>query len=131
MNSPDRVSEGCLEAAHHMKEKREINTAVFRLTAGVLVPEAEANWTHEEVIQHLPRTEPRLLLHELSFAAPDGARRHEQLLIFWAPPGTSAQEDVYTAAYSTLKDLLPEVRVHLTARSSEHLAHRRLVALAG
>lgn len=131
MNSSILVSEGCLEAARHVKEKRDSNTAVFRLAEGVLVPETEANWTHDELIRYLPQAELRLVLHELSFASHDGARRHEQLLIFWAPPGAGSGEDVYAAAYAALKNLLPDVRVHLTARSSEHLAHQRLVALAG
>ncbi|MEU3727211.1 cofilin family protein [Streptomyces sp. NPDC031705] len=131
MSSPVLVSEECLEALHHVKEKREVNTAVLRLAGGALVPEAVANWTHEELIQCLPLTEPRLVVHELAFATPGGARRNEPLLIFWMPSDAVGQEVDYTAAYTALRELLTDVHVHLTARRPDQLAYRRLVALAG
>ncbi|RST09028.1 hypothetical protein EF910_02135 [Streptomyces sp. WAC07149] len=58
--------------------------------------------------------------------------RHEPLLILWMPPHPSnTREEAYTAAYSTLKEALTDVRVHLTARHHDQLAYLRLVHLAG
>ncbi|WP_374772166.1 cofilin family protein [Streptomyces sp. NBC_01310] len=98
-----------------MKEQWEINSVILRYAGaqGVLVPEAEGNLTHAELVQSLPADEPRLIVHELAFASPEGTRRHTQLLI------------------TALREFLPDVHVHLTARRTDRLAYRRLVALAG
>ncbi|MFF8266799.1 hypothetical protein ACF059_05340 [Streptomyces sp. NPDC016562] len=127
------LSEGCLDALQHLKETREVNTVILRLgdAPDVVEKEVEGNLTHEELIQALPGDQARLVVHELSFAAPDGARRHEQLLILWMPAAAGEQEEAYTAGYTALKEHLVEVRVHLTARQADQLAYRRLVALAG
>lgn len=133
MSSPTGLSEGSVAAVQHLRELREINTVVLRHTdpPDALVPELEANLTHDELVQGLPSDEPRLVLHELSFASPEGTRRNELLLIFWVPPAAGDQEETYAAGYSTLKEYLADVHVHLTARRADQLAYRRLVALAG
>ncbi|MFG2715451.1 cofilin family protein [Streptomyces goshikiensis] len=115
-----------------MREQREINTVILRYAGaqGALVPEIEGNLTHDELVQSLPAGEPRLVLHELAFASPEGTRRHTQLLIFWMPPDASEQEKAYTDGFTALKEFLPDVHVHLTARRTDQLAYRRLVALA-
>ena len=132
-SSPIAFSEGCLDGLHHLRETREINTVILRFadTPGVLVVEVEGNLTHEELVSALPPDEARLVVHELSFAPPEGARRREQLLVLWVPAGAGAQEEAYTAGYAALKDHLPDVRVHLTARRTHQLEYRRLVVLAG
>ncbi|MGW6577480.1 cofilin family protein, partial [Streptomyces sp. NPDC054945] len=112
-----------------------INTVVLRRTdpGNALVLEVEANLTHEELLQALPLEEPRLVVHELSFASQDGARRHERLLILWQPTAAegSGPEAGYAAAYSSLMEFLADVHVHLTAERTDQLAYRRLVALVG
>ncbi|MBT2543451.1 hypothetical protein J7E99_22800 [Streptomyces sp. ISL-44] len=131
MSSRVSLSERAVEALRHMKETREINTVVLRRAdlAGALVVDVEANLTHEELLQALPVGEPRLVVHELSFASREGARRHEQLLILWQPTAAGgAQRDSYTAAYAFLTDCLADVRVHLTAERPEQLEYRKLVA---
>ncbi|AQT70709.1 MULTISPECIES: cofilin family protein [Streptomyces] len=133
MRSPVRLSEGLLAALRHLRERREINTVTLRYAdaPAVLVPEAEGNLTHEELVQALPADEARLVVHELAFASPEGTRRHTWLLILWMPSAAGAQEQSYTAGFTALKEHLPDVRVHLTARRADQLAYRRLVALAG
>ncbi|MFD5489360.1 MULTISPECIES: cofilin family protein [Streptomyces] len=133
MSSPIGLSEGGVAAIQHLRELREINTVVLRYAdpPDGLVPELEANLTHDELVQGLPSDEPRLVLHELSFASPEGTRRNELLLVFWMPPAAGEREETYTAGYSALKEYLADVHVHLTARRADQLAYRRLVALAG
>ncbi|MFI8278082.1 cofilin family protein [Streptomyces sp. NPDC085929] len=133
MSSPTGLSEGSLAALQHMREQREINTVVLRYAEaqGVLVPETEGNLTHDELVESLPADEPRLVVHELAFASPEGTRRHEQLLIFWMPPDAGEEEQAYTDGFTAVKELLPDVHVHLTARRASQLEHRKLVALAG
>ncbi|MFC9294592.1 hypothetical protein ACFTWH_13440 [Streptomyces sp. NPDC057011] len=133
MSSPVGLSEGTLEALHHLKETREINTVILRYEdpPGALVPEVEGNLSHEELVQALPAEEARLVVHELFFATREGARRHEHLLVLWMPADAGGQEEVYTEAYTVLKEYLPDVHVHLTARRTGQLEYRRLVALAG
>ncbi|MFD9412073.1 cofilin family protein [Streptomyces sp. NPDC059989] len=133
MSSPIGLSEGSLDALHHLREKREINTVTLRYAdvPGVLVPDVEGNLTPEELVQALPADAPRLVVHELSFASPEGMRRNAQLLIFWMPPNAAEQEETYTAGYTALKEYLGDVHVHLTARRADQLEYRRLVALAG
>ncbi|MEV7584573.1 cofilin family protein [Streptomyces erythrochromogenes] len=133
MSSAIGLSEGSLAAVHHLREQREVNTVVLRLAdpPDSLVPELEGNLTHDELVQGMPPHEPRLVVHELSFASPEGTRRNELLLILWMPPAAEEQEEAYTAGYAALKEHLADVRVHLTARRADQLAYRRLVALAG
>ncbi|MFE6847713.1 hypothetical protein [Streptomyces sp. NPDC057686] len=132
MSSPIGLSEDCLVAFHHLRETREINTVILRIAdPGVLVPVSEGNLTHDELVQALPADEARLVVHELSFATPEGDRRNEHLLVFWMPAGADRQEEAYTAGYSILKEYLADVHVHLTARRADQLEYRRLVALAG
>ncbi|MFE2323788.1 hypothetical protein ACFXD5_07675 [Streptomyces sp. NPDC059385] len=134
MTSPVVLSEGCREALLHLRETREINTVILRFadTPGVLVVEVEGNLTHEELVAALSADAARLVVHELSFATPEGSRRHAQLLVLWMPTAADAQEDAaYTAGYTALKEYLLDVHVHLTARRTDQLEYRRLVALAG
>lgn len=134
MSSPIGLSEGCLLALQHLRETREINTVILRLdeSPGVLMleVEVEGNLTHDELVSALLADEARLVVHELSFASPDGARRHEQLLVFWMPGGAVEHEEAYADGYTALKEYLLDVRVHLTARQADQLAYERLVALA-
>ncbi len=82
-------------------------------------------------MQSLPADEPRLVVHELAFASPEGTRRHAHLLIFWMPADSSEQETAYTDGFTSLREFLPDVHVHLTARRTDQRAYRRLVALVG
>ncbi|MEU9109145.1 cofilin family protein [Streptomyces xanthophaeus] len=133
MSSPIALSESALAALHHLREKREINTVTLRYAdvPDVLVADVEGNLTHDELVRALPADEPRLVVHELSFASPEGTRRNAQLLIFWMPPDAGEQEETYTDGYSALKEYLADVHVHLTARRADQLAYRRLINLAG
>ncbi|THA74137.1 cofilin family protein [Streptomyces sp. A0592] len=133
MSSPITLSESSLVALHHLRERREINTVALRYAEvpGVLGAEVEANLTHDELVQALPADEPRLVVHRLSFASPEGTRRSALLLIFWMPPDAREQEEAYTCGYNALKEYLADVHIHLTARRPAQLAYRRLVALAG
>ncbi|MFC9585022.1 cofilin family protein [Streptomyces yangpuensis] len=134
MSSPIGLSEDGLAAVRHLRELREINTVVLRRADSpdaALVPELEGNLTHDELVQALPSDEPRLVVHELSFASPQGTRRNELLLVFWMPPTAGELEEAYAAGFSALKEQLSDIHVHLTARRADQLAYRRLVALAG
>ncbi|MET9962797.1 cofilin family protein [Streptomyces sp. NPDC006326] len=133
MSSPVGLSEACRDALHHVKETREVNTVILRYgdAPGVLVPEVEANLTHDELIQALPADAPRLVVHELSFATHEGARRHERLLIWWMPPAAGGQEATYAAGYAALEEFLSDVHVRLRATGTDQLDYQRLVALAG
>ncbi|MFE6847256.1 cofilin family protein [Streptomyces sp. NPDC057686] len=133
MSSPAGFSESSLGALHRLRERREINTVILRYVdvPGVLVADIEGNLTHDELVEALPSDEPRLVVHELSFASPEGMRKNVPLLIFWMPPDAGGQEETYMAVYAALKEFLAEVHVHLTARRPEQLEYRRLVALAG
>ncbi|MFD6917271.1 cofilin family protein [Streptomyces virginiae] len=119
------------EALQHVRDRRDVNTAIFRCTRapGSLVLEREGNLTHDELVQALPPDGARLAVYELAFATPEGSRRHETLLILWMPSSADAQE-AWTAAYEMMKEVLPNSQIHLTARRAEHLEYRRLVALA-
>ncbi|MBT2451412.1 hypothetical protein J7F03_30975 [Streptomyces sp. ISL-43] len=133
MSRPISLSEGCLDALQHWREAREVNTVIFRFAdpPGELVPEVEGNLTHDELVQALPADEARLVVYEVPFATPEGARRHQQLLIFWTPPGAGGHEEAYTAGYTALKEHLADVHIHVTARQTDHLEYQRLVGLDG
>ncbi|MEU9305545.1 hypothetical protein [Streptomyces sp. NPDC048269] len=131
-SSTDLSPEG-VDALRHLRDRREVNTVILRCTGSPcgLVVELEGNLTHDELLQALPPDEARLVVHELYFATREGMRRHEPLLILWVPSGGDWQEESYTAGYTDLKEFLTDVHVHLTARRTDQLDYRRLVALAG
>ncbi|WP_405546481.1 cofilin family protein (plasmid) [Streptomyces goshikiensis] len=132
MSSPISLTEDCRDALNHLRQTREINTVILRFDLdGVLTLELEGNLTHDELVTALPADQARLIVHELSFATPEGARRHEMLLALWMPADTEAQEETYTVGYTLVKEYLPDVHVHLTARRQDQLEYQRLVALAG
>ncbi|MFJ9643604.1 cofilin family protein [Streptomyces sp. NPDC004244] len=133
MSSPVGFSEGSLDAFQHMQDRREINTVILRYAAAsdVLVAEVEGNLTHEELLGALPANEPRLVVYELSFASPDGARKNEKMLIFWDPPGALGRKQPYADGYAALLQLLDTAHVHLKATQTAQLEHARLVTLAG
>ncbi|MFD9726158.1 hypothetical protein [Streptomyces sp. NPDC059072] len=97
----------------------------------LVVEVVEGNLTHDELIGALPADHARLVVHELAFATAEGTRRHEHLLVLWMPAVAGPQEEAYMAGCTALKEYLPDVRVHLTARRTDRLEYRRLVALAG
>ncbi|WCD83694.1 hypothetical protein KPP03845_100013 [Streptomyces xanthophaeus] len=130
MNSPVHVAASCPEAFRRVVKQRDVNTAVFGLVGGVLGVAAEANWTPEEMIARLPADQARLLAHEVPFATHAGARRRAHLLIWWMPAAAHGHEAAYGSAFEVLRELCGGP-VHLIARTSEHLAYPRLVALAG
>ncbi|MFE5538527.1 hypothetical protein ACFQ78_22625 [Streptomyces sp. NPDC056519] len=135
MSAPDGLPNECVDALHRLRGTRETNTVIldYGHATGVLglQVQVQGNLTHDELVRALPVHEARLVVHELRFADPDGARRNEHVLILWMPAAAAGQEAPYTAGYRALKDFLTGVHVHLTARRVEHLAYRRLVALAG
>ncbi|MFK0047471.1 hypothetical protein ACIQU4_25825 [Streptomyces sp. NPDC090741] len=133
MSAPAGLFPECVDALRRLKETRETNTVIlhYRRAPGVLEAKAEANLTHDELIAALPADAAPLVVHELCFAGPDGARRREQLLILWMPRANGwGQEATYTAGFAALKAFLADVRVHLTPRRTDELEYRRLVALA-
>ncbi|OKK15996.1 hypothetical protein AMK16_24960 [Streptomyces sp. CB00455] len=133
MSSPIGLSEEGAGALQRLKDRREVNTVILRHadTPRVLAVELEGNLTHDELLEALPPDEPRLIVHELSFATREGMRRHERLLILWVPPAADGQEEPYTLGFRDLKAFLTGVHVHHTAKAKEELAYRRLVALTG
>ncbi|MEU6867698.1 cofilin family protein [Streptomyces sp. NPDC046876] len=132
MSSPSVFSEDSLQAFRHLSERRDVNTVILHRqgAAGSLAVEVEANLTHEELLEALPADEPRLVVHELAFATPDGTRRNEQLLIFWDPVGAMGREQAYAAAFTALQTLLEASRVQLKVRQADELEYRKLAALA-
>ncbi|MFD3808692.1 hypothetical protein ACFWSF_14820 [Streptomyces sp. NPDC058611] len=133
MSSPTGLSPQGLQALQHVKDRRDVNTVIFRFaqTPCDLVVELEGNLTHDELLHALPPDAARLVVHELAFATREGARRHETLLILWVPAGAAGQEELCTVGCTALKEHLPDVRVHLTARQAGQLEYGMLVALVG
>ncbi len=132
MSSTIALSEEAVDALQRLRERREVNTVVLRRTeSGLLGLESEGNLTHDELVESLPPDGARLVVHELSFATPEGKRKQERLLIFWMPSPAGEQEESYAPAFTALREFLTNVHVHLTARRKLQLEYRRLVALVG
>lgn len=130
MSNPSGLSPEAVEAFYRLKGQRDVNTLILHC-----VPESqtlsfhlEGNLTHDELLQALPPGEACLVVHELSFASREGSRRHETLLILWAPSGADEQ-DSWTAAYTALKESLTGTCIPVIASQKNQLDYRRLVAL--
>ncbi len=96
-----------------------------------MVVESESNLTHEELLTSLPVDEPRFVLYDLHFAASDGARRQELVMILWIPDGAlQAQKLAYSSAYRVLRDLLDGIQVDVRATTLSDLAHDELASQA-
>lgn len=131
MSDPIGLPPACVDALQRLRDRRDVNTVILRCAQQpqALAVELEGNLTHEELLASLPPDAARLVVHELAFASRAGTRRHETLLILWAPGETPEQDDACAAGYAALKEALTDTRVHLIARRRDELDHRRLVAL--
>ncbi|MFD6874627.1 MULTISPECIES: hypothetical protein [unclassified Streptomyces] len=131
-NKTPSLSADGLQALRRLETTREVTTVILRLTRpGGLVLEKEGNLTHDELLRALPPDEMRLVVHELAFATREGARRHQRMVILWAPPAAAAQEQSYNETFAELKRFLTGAPVHLRAGRTDQLKYSELVALAG
>lgn len=127
------VDDSCLSAFQELRSKRELNTVVYRLNESLdtLVLESEANLTHDEMLESLPAKEPRFVVYSLHFAASDGSRRSDLVLIFWIPEGAqAAHKAAYSSVYGVLRDLLDGVQVDVRATALSDLDYHELVSQA-
>ncbi|MFD3762756.1 hypothetical protein [Streptomyces sp. NPDC058622] len=133
MSHPTGLSPEAVDALHRLKDQRDVNTVILHCAPAPHALEVElvGNLTHEELLQALPQEAERLVVHELAFATREGSRRHETVLILWAPAEAGGQEEPCTEGYTALKEFLTDTRMHLTAGQKDQLDYRRLVALNG
>ncbi|MEJ8646387.1 actin depolymerization factor/cofilin-like domain-containing protein [Streptomyces sp. MS1.HAVA.3] len=134
MSSPGiTVDDSCLGALQELKSRREINTVVYRLDEPLttVVVESKSNLTHEEMLEALPANEPRFVLYDLHFAAADGARRRDLVMIFWIPDGAlPAHKLAYSSAHRVLRDVLDGIQVDVRATTLSALAYDELASQA-
>ncbi|MFF4324453.1 hypothetical protein [Streptomyces sp. NPDC001568] len=133
VNTPIELPPAGVEALTHLRGRREVNTVIFRCPerSSPLTLVLKGNLTHDELLQTLSADATRLIVHELAFATREGARRHETLLILWAPSEVAEQHEGCVAGYMALKEFLSDVRVHLIARRKDQLDYQRMVDLIG
>ncbi|MFE6834832.1 actin-binding ADF family protein [Streptomyces sp. NPDC057705] len=127
------VDDSCLSALQELKSRREINTVVYRLNESLdtVVVESRANLTHEEMLESLPAGEPRFVVYDLHFAASDGARRSDLVMILWMPEGAPAAHKLaYSSAHRVLQDLLDGIQVTVRATTVSDLAYNELASQA-
>lgn len=127
------MDDSCLGALQELKGRREINTVVYRLNEPLdtVVVESQANFTHEEMLESLPADEPRFVVYDLHFAAPDGSRRNDLVLILWMPDGAPpAHKLAYSSAYRLLQGLLDGIQVTVLATNVSDLAYNELASQA-
>ncbi|MEU9084053.1 actin depolymerization factor/cofilin-like domain-containing protein [Streptomyces sp. NPDC048357] len=127
------VDDSCLSALQELKSKREINTVVYRLNESLatVVVESQGNLTHEEMLAALPADEPRFVVYDLHFAASDGARRSDLVMIFWIPDGAlPAHKLAYSSADRVVQDLFDGIQVTVRATNLSHLAYNELASQA-
>ncbi|MDX3537046.1 actin depolymerization factor/cofilin-like domain-containing protein [Streptomyces sp. MB09-01] len=127
------VDDSCLSALQELKSKREINTVVYRLNEllDTVVVESQGNLTHEEMQESLPADEPRFVVYDLHYAASDGARRNDLVMILWMPDGApSAHKLAYSSAHRVLQDLLDGIQVTVRATTVSDLAYNELASQA-
>ncbi|WP_404962296.1 actin-binding ADF family protein [Streptomyces sp. 147326] len=130
---PITVDDSCLSALQELKSKREINTVFYRLNEPLdtVVVESQANLTHEEMLESLPADEPRLVVYDLHFAASDGARRSDLVMILWMPDAApSAHKLAYSSAHRVLQEVLDGIQVTVRATTVSDLAYNELASQA-
>ncbi|MEU9304787.1 hypothetical protein [Streptomyces sp. NPDC048269] len=133
MSSGISVEESCVAAFRELTGHRDVNTVIYRLSADLasIVPEFEGNLTHDELLEALPTGEPRLVAYELAFAAADGARRHEIVLISWSPEGTDIeQRTVLASGYRALRSTLDRIDLCVQATGLADVQYDELVSRA-
>ncbi|MFG2982275.1 actin-binding ADF family protein [Streptomyces sp. NPDC048258] len=133
MSSGISVEESCVAAFRELTGNRDVNTVIYRLSDDLasVVPEFEGNLTHDELLEALPAGEPRLVAYELAFAAADGARRNEIVLISWSPEGTAAeQRTVLASGCQALRDALDRINLCVQATGLADVQYDELVSRA-
>ncbi|MEU0033586.1 actin depolymerization factor/cofilin-like domain-containing protein [Streptomyces sp. NPDC006333] len=127
------VDESCISAFQELKGRRDINTVIYRLSDDLttVIFDAKGNLTHDELLKALPADEPRYAVHDLLFASSDGARQEKTVLISWCPARTTAGEKTaHSSGYSSLRNLLEGVQVHVPATDLSDVEYRALVSRA-
>ncbi|MBT2470632.1 hypothetical protein J7E97_22880 [Streptomyces sp. ISL-66] len=133
MSSGIDVDSSSVRAFLELKSRREVNTVIYLIddTSDAVVPGLHGNLTLDELQQALPADEPRLIVYDLTFAAADGARRKEIVLIEWMPGAAVPRaRAAYAAASTALRGTLDEIHVRIPATELSELEYRHLVARA-
>ncbi|MFF1411267.1 hypothetical protein ACFVX6_16005 [Streptomyces sp. NPDC058289] len=127
------VDDRCIGAFRELKEKRDVNTVIYRLadSADSLVVEGQGNLTHDELLLALPADQPRLVLYDLPFASEDGTRQNRIVSICWLPASATPQDEpACSQAQTALADAVDGDLMAITATALSDLAYPRLVAQA-
>ncbi|MFD3760923.1 actin-binding ADF family protein [Streptomyces sp. NPDC058622] len=132
MSSGTTVEDSVLQAFQELKAKRTVNTVVYRLSddLSTIIPDTKGTWTHDELLEQLPKDEPRFVVHDLAFTA--GARQRSKItLISWCPEGTNIKPRmVHSSSYSILKNTLDGVHLYVHATDLSDLEYDELVSRA-
>ncbi|MFD3788749.1 actin-binding ADF family protein [Streptomyces cyaneofuscatus] len=133
MSSGVAVEDSVVKAFQELKT-RKVNTVFYRLSddLSTIVPDYKGKLTYDEMLDQLPRGEPRFVVYDLEFSKGEGeGKRSKITLISWCPEGTPVkQRMVYSSSYNTLKNMLDSVQVYVQATDLSDMEYEELVSRA-
>ncbi|MEU9110116.1 actin depolymerization factor/cofilin-like domain-containing protein [Streptomyces xanthophaeus] len=133
MSSGVAVEDSVVKAFQELKT-RKVNTVFYRLSDdfSTIVPDYQGTLTYDEMLDQLPRDEPRFVVYDLEFSKSDGdGKRSKITLISWSPEGVKVkQRMVHSSSYNTLKNTLDGVQVYVQASDLSDMDYAELVSRA-
>ncbi|MEU3262408.1 actin-binding ADF family protein [Streptomyces bacillaris] len=133
MSSGTAVEDSVVQAFQELKTKRTVNTIFYRLSddLSTIVPDTKGTWTHDELLDKLPKDEPRFVVYDLAFTKVGEGVRNRVTLISWCPEGTKIkQRMVHSSSYGTLKNTLDGIQVYIQATDLSDVEYDELVSRA-
>ncbi|MFB6580511.1 actin-binding ADF family protein [Streptomyces sp. NPDC056402] len=133
MSSGTQVEDSVIDAFKELKTKKT-NTVFYRLSddLSTIVPDYQGKLTHDELLEKLPRNEPRYVVYDLTYSKGEGeVQRGKIVLISWCPEGTKTQQRmVHSSSYNTLRSTLDGVHMYVQASDLSDVEYDELVARA-
>ncbi|WP_331751090.1 actin depolymerization factor/cofilin-like domain-containing protein (plasmid) [Streptomyces globisporus] len=130
MSSGTAVEDSVVQEFQELKTKKTVNTVFYRLSDDLttIAPDAKGTWTHDELLDKLPKDEPRFVVYDLTYTK-EGAQQSKIALISWCPEGTEIkQRMVHSSSYSTLKNMLDGVGIYVQATDLSDVEYDELVS---
>ncbi|WP_406326733.1 actin-binding ADF family protein [Streptomyces sp. NBC_00203] len=133
MSSGVAVEDSVIQAFQELKQ-RKVNTIFYRLNddLSTIIPDTKGTWTHDKLLDQLPKDGPRFVVYDLTFSKSEGeGQRSKIMLISWCPEGTPIkQRMVHSSSYNVLKSMLDSVQVYIQATDLSDVEYDELVSRA-
>lgn len=134
MASVTAVEDSALIAFRELTNTRKYNALFYRLSDdfSTIILDFKGTLTHDELLDRLPRSEPRYVVFDLALSTGEGeAQQSKVTLISWCPNGAPIkQKMVHTSSYEGVVKTLGGVQMYVLTSDLSDLEYDKLVSRA-